>query len=97
MTTDTPKDAAEIAENENVLLAEHIRARRTELNMGVRELARATGLSATFISNLEHGKANPTLDTLRNIANALDTPVFRLLVGRASAIPWYGAVSAGAW
>jgi transcriptional regulator with XRE-family HTH domain len=67
------------AENEN--LGASIRARRLELGMGVRDLARATGLSATFISKLEHGRANPTLDTLRAIANALDAPLFRLLAG----------------
>jgi len=63
------------------MLGEHIRARRMELGLGLREIARATGLSATFIGNLERGQANPTLDTLRKIANALDTPLFRLLVG----------------
>ena len=80
MATDTPEDRDDIAQTENESLAAQIRARRIELNMGVRELARATGLSATFVSKLEYGKANPTLDTLRNIANALNTPLFLLLV-----------------
>ncbi len=66
---------------ENEAFGEQIRARRKELGLGVRDLARATGLSATFISNLERGLANPTLDTLRKVANALQTPLFRLLAG----------------
>ena len=61
-------------------LGECIKARRLERGLGLRELGRATGLSATFISKLEHGDANPTLDTLRRIANALDTSLFRLLM-----------------
>lgn len=87
MAADTPEDRDEITQAENENLAAQIRARRTELNMGVRELARATGLSATFVSKLEYGKANPTLDTLRNIANALNTPLFRLLVGTSEPNP----------
>lgn len=74
-------DAEDILQDENESLGAHIRLRRRELDMGVRDLARATGLSATFVSRLEHGKANPTLDTLRAVANALNTPLFRLLAG----------------
>lgn len=87
MATDIADDKDELSQAENESLAAQIRARRTELNMGVRELARATGLSATFVSKLEYGKANPTLDTLRVIANALNTPLFRLLVGSAEPSP----------
>jgi transcriptional regulator with XRE-family HTH domain len=77
----------DFTKRENETLGDHIKARRAELGMGLRELARATGLSATFIGNLERGQANPTLDTLRKIANALDTPLFRLLVGTAERNP----------
>ncbi len=77
----------DLSRSENQTLGEHIRARRAELRMGQRELARATGLSATFIGNLERGTANPTLDTLRKIASALSTPLFRLLVGTAQRNP----------
>jgi transcriptional regulator with XRE-family HTH domain len=73
--------------SENEALGEQIRARRTELGLGLRELARATGLSATFIGNLERGQANPTLETLRKVADALGTPLFRLLAGPAEASP----------
>jgi transcriptional regulator with XRE-family HTH domain len=73
--------------SENEALGEQIRARRLELGLGLRELARATGLSATFIGNLERGQANPTLETLRKVADALSTPLFRLLVGAAETSP----------
>lgn len=71
----------------NERLGAAIRERRAELGIGLRELARATGLSATFIGNLERGTANPTLDTLRRIAEALDTPLFRLLISPAERDP----------
>jgi len=73
--------------SENEALGGQIRARRLELGLGLRELARATGLSATFIGNLERGQANPTLETLRKVADALGTPLFRLLAGPAEASP----------
>jgi transcriptional regulator with XRE-family HTH domain len=73
--------------SENLALGEHIKARRQELGLGLRELARATGLSATFVGSLERGMANPTLDTLRKIAAALDTPLSRLLLGSADRTP----------
>jgi transcriptional regulator with XRE-family HTH domain len=73
--------------SENEALGEQIRARRLELGLGLRELARATGLSATFIGNLERGQANPTLETLRKVADALSTPLFRLLAGAPETSP----------
>lgn len=74
-------------QEENESLGARLRARRLELGMGLRELARATGLSATFISNLERGTTNPTLATLRKIANALQTPLFMLLISASEAMP----------
>lgn len=81
MASAAPIHEDDIHQAENESLGASIRARRLELGMGVRDLARATGLSATFVSKLEHGRANPTLDTLRAIANALGAPLFRLLAG----------------
>lgn len=66
-------------EEENRRIGNHIKDRRTELGLSLRDLANTTGLSAAFISSLERGVANPTLDSLRRIANALNTPIFRLM------------------
>jgi transcriptional regulator with XRE-family HTH domain len=68
-------------EEDNRKLGAQIKARRGELGMSLRDLATATGLSPTFISSLERGLANPTLDSLRKVANALNTPIFRLMDG----------------
>jgi transcriptional regulator with XRE-family HTH domain len=52
-----------------------IRARRKELGLTIRELARRTGLSASFISQLEHSKTKISLDSLRLISEQLDTSI----------------------
>mgnify|MGYP000999973335 CR=1 FL=1 len=56
-------------------LGAQIKAKRTELRLSLRDLAATTGLSATFLSTLERGTANPTLDSLRKVSNALNTPL----------------------
>jgi len=52
-----------------------IRARRKEMRFTIRELARRTGLSASFISQVEHSKTKVSLDSLRLIAEHLDTSI----------------------
>jgi transcriptional regulator with XRE-family HTH domain len=56
-------------------LGAYIKAKRKELGLSLRDLAATTGLSATFLSNFERGVANPTLESLRKVANALNTPI----------------------
>ena len=63
----------------NLRLGERIRQRRQELNLSLRDLGTQTGLSATYLSGLERGANNPTLATIRRIANALQIAIYRLL------------------
>ncbi|HEY3345213.1 MAG TPA: helix-turn-helix transcriptional regulator, partial [Anaerolineaceae bacterium] len=56
-------------------LGARIKARRAELGLSLRDVAATTGLSATFLSNLERGIANPTLESLRRVSNTLNTPI----------------------
>jgi transcriptional regulator with XRE-family HTH domain/mannose-6-phosphate isomerase-like protein (cupin superfamily) len=49
----------------------HIRDRRQSLELSVRELARRVGLSASLISQIERGKATPSVATLYAITNEL--------------------------
>ncbi len=46
--------------------------------MTVTELARAADVSVGMISQVERGVTDPSLETLRRIARALDTPLFSL-------------------
>jgi transcriptional regulator with XRE-family HTH domain len=52
-------------------VGERIRDRRQSLNMSVRELARRLTLSPSLISQIERGKANPSVATLYAITTEL--------------------------
>ncbi|MCS6825452.1 MAG: XRE family transcriptional regulator [Caldilinea sp.] len=53
-----------------------IRARRKELGLSLEELAQRTGLTASFLSLVERDMSNPSLESLRHIAEALGVPPF---------------------
>jgi len=61
--------------SEQDVIGLRIRARRKELGLTIRELARRTGLSASFISQVEHSKTKISLDSLRLISEHLDTSI----------------------
>lgn len=60
-------------------LGERVKKRRLELGMTARELARRTKLSASFISQVERGKTNVSLESLRLIAEQLDASILTFL------------------
>ena len=60
-------------------LGGRLRARRLALDMTLAEVADAAGLSLPYVSNLERGRGNPTLDALRSLAAALDQSLPDLL------------------
>lgn len=69
-------------------LGERIKARRQELGLSLRDLARRADVSASFLSQVERGASNTSLDSLRRIAEALDVPVmFFLFEERPSSTP----------
>ncbi|NPV76068.1 MAG: helix-turn-helix transcriptional regulator [Anaerolineae bacterium] len=53
-----------------------IKERRKQVEMTLDELAEKTGLTASFISQVERGKANISLNSLHTVAKALGVPVF---------------------
>jgi transcriptional regulator with XRE-family HTH domain len=52
---------------------------REEQNITLREMAKDVGVSPSFLSQLEQGKASPSLATLKSIADALQTTVGNLI------------------
>ncbi|MEW5723625.1 MAG: cupin domain-containing protein [Thermodesulfobacteriota bacterium] len=44
---------------------------RTEKNLTLQQLGELVGVSASYISQIEHGKASPSVATLRGLAGAL--------------------------
>jgi transcriptional regulator with XRE-family HTH domain len=55
---------------------------RSELGLKQSELAKKTGLSASYLSLVENGKAVPSLAALKDIAEAMDIP-YELLAWEA--------------
>lgn len=68
--------------NQNVVwptVGSRIKEKRQQVGLSIRELARRTGLTASFISQVENEKANVSLDSLRKISNALDVQILYFL------------------
>jgi len=59
-----------------VSLGSKVRAKRQELGISLRELAARTGLTASFISLVERDQTEPSITSLRRVADALGTPLF---------------------
>jgi len=60
-------------------LGKRLRQRREEIGISLRELARRTELTASFLSQVELGKTSVSLDSLRRIAEVLQVPLFSFL------------------
>ena len=58
-----------------------LKVRRKAVEMTLRELAESTGLTASFLSQVERGKVNLSLTSLQALARALDVPVLYFLSG----------------
>jgi transcriptional regulator with XRE-family HTH domain len=58
-----------------VSIGQRIRTIRTLRGLSSSELARAAGVSRGLISQIELDRANPSIDTLRKIAAALESPI----------------------
>jgi transcriptional regulator with XRE-family HTH domain len=65
--------------NDNETIGQRLRARRVELGLTLAEVAEKAGLSLPYVSNLERGRGNPTLEALGALARALDTPLASLI------------------
>jgi transcriptional regulator with XRE-family HTH domain len=53
------------------MIGTRIRQLRNQKNFSLRALAQATGLSHSFICDVEHGRCNPSIETLQVLARAL--------------------------
>jgi len=55
-----------------------VRHERSILGISQGELARRSGLHRTYISDLERGARNPSIENIEKLAQALDVPVAKL-------------------
>ncbi|MGC9397453.1 MAG: helix-turn-helix domain-containing protein [Anaerolineae bacterium] len=56
-----------------------IKRQRKQLGLSLRALAKKTNLTASFLSQVERGKTNASIDSLRRIAEALDVSMLYFL------------------
>ncbi|MGI8334509.1 helix-turn-helix domain-containing protein [Actinomadura scrupuli] len=63
-------------------MGERLRARRTEAGLSLRKLARDLGVSASFLSQVETGKTQPSVATLYLICSKLDLSIDELFAGQ---------------
>ena len=60
-------------------LGSKIQQRRDQLGLSLRSLADQVGVTASFLSQVERGQANPSLKSLQAIAKTLQVPLYHLL------------------
>lgn len=60
-------------------IGRRIKSRRRELDLSLRDLAGRADLTASFLSQVERGKANVSIDSLRRISEALDVSMLHFL------------------
>lgn len=60
-------------------IGERVRAARESRGLTVTELATKAGMHRPNVSRLEHGRHEPSLDTIERVASALDIPVAQLV------------------
>lgn len=64
-----------------ITIGENIRRYRKEKNMTQKDLGDYIGISNTYLSDLEVGRTNPSIKTLKKIAAALEISYIDLLQG----------------
>ncbi len=69
--------------NTSCLVGGHIRNIRTNKRISLEEMRNGTGLSVSFLSQLETGKANISLDNLNKIAEFLDVQMVQFFEDEA--------------
>ena len=72
-------DATRSARPDYPDIGEQLRARRQELGLSLRQLAERLGVSASLISQIETGRANPSVSTLYQLVAELDVSLDELL------------------
>ena len=64
-------------------LGRRIRDLRLSRNFSLKQLAAGAGVSASLVSQIENGRVDPSLSTLRKIALTMGVPVFALIAESA--------------
>ncbi len=65
--------------SESEKLGKNLKRIRTKKGMSQGDIARDLGVSRGFVSNIENGKANPTLATIAKLAKAVEASIAKLI------------------
>jgi transcriptional regulator with XRE-family HTH domain/quercetin dioxygenase-like cupin family protein len=76
-------------------IGEKLRSARQEQNLSLRELAAKAEISASMLSQIENGKANPSVRSLHSIADALDVPFDYFFPNREETLSYSSSTSTG--
>jgi len=61
---------------------------RRRKKMTQEQLAEKSGTHYTFISNIEQGKGNPSLQTINKLSIGLKVPIWEIFLGMESPYAW---------
>ena len=65
---------------EDINVGEKILEYRKAKNLSIRSLSDLSGVTSSMLSQIERGLANPSINTLKTIAKALDVPIFNFFM-----------------
>ena len=60
------------------LLGRHVKETRNACHLTQQELAEAVGMDTGHLSRIEHGKAVPSINVVKRLADVLNVPIARL-------------------
>src|SRR5690349_10346525 len=80
-----PVEGLELERTQVVAIGQRLRAVRESRGISIRELARRVAVSASLISQIETGKAQPSVGTLYSLTRALRISVDRLFSATGTA------------
>ncbi|MDO7204427.1 helix-turn-helix transcriptional regulator [Paraclostridium bifermentans] len=67
-----------------VNIGEKISQIRKSKDLSVRDLSKLCGVTASMLSQIERGIANPSVNSLKSIASALNVPLFTFFTSEVS-------------
>ena len=68
-------------------LSERLRRSRKKLGLTLKDVNELTGLSVSFLSEIERGKTNPSIETVQKLANCYKVSVSDLVPDESRSVP----------
>jgi len=68
-------------------LSNLLRRRRKKLELTLKDVNKLTGLSVSFLSEIERGKTNPSIETIQKLANCYNVHVSDLVPDENRTLP----------